>query len=230
MKSQYFADNRDLFKYDLIMQLIQEIDSIHDFIFIPMLTENDGTGHGGELNRRKAKAGIKNKDLVNFLDECVREDRRDIKQLKKFFKRKRIRMTIYKGGEYFVHKNRREYFELIGNKLLLKSLIFVDPDNGLEIQKVREKHIRYKEIQGLYNRMDKNSALMMFQFFPLFQTREACLREKSERLREEVGDSPIYVSDNQIAFFFLAKDKPIKKSIAGVIREYAECYRLHWGH
>ena len=38
MKNQYFGDNRDLFKYDLFLKIIQKTDSVNRFTFIPMLT------------------------------------------------------------------------------------------------------------------------------------------------------------------------------------------------
>ena len=71
MKNQYFGDNKDLFTYDLIMQIMQG-GLVENFAFIPMLTSNDGTGHGKKSDRARARVGTKNKELVSFLDGCLR--------------------------------------------------------------------------------------------------------------------------------------------------------------
>ena len=88
MKNQYFGDNKDLFTYGLILQVMQA-GLVNHFTFIPMLTEPDGTKHGGKIDRSQAKVGTENKELMIFLDRCVREGKRDIEQLKNFFTKPR---------------------------------------------------------------------------------------------------------------------------------------------
>ena len=58
MKNQYFGDNSDVFKYDLIYQIMQ-VGLVNYFTFIPMLTENDHKNHGEKSNRKKAMVGKK---------------------------------------------------------------------------------------------------------------------------------------------------------------------------
>ena len=67
----------------------------------------------------------------------MKENRRNIKQLESFFKNRTIEITIYKKdeNEYFSQVKREKYFQEIRDELLLKSLIFVDPDNGLEVKR-----------------------------------------------------------------------------------------------
>ncbi len=230
MKNQYFGDNRDLFKYDLILRVVKEIDSINHFMFIPMLTpdvpNNKSTKRDGEKrNRRNAKAGTKNPGLVNFLDEFKDKSKRDIKHLKNFFEKQDIEVTIYCGkNKHFSHEYREEYFKGIESELLSKSLIFVDPDNGLEIGRTREKHIRYKEVKKLYENMDEESALMIYQQFP-HEDHRTYLDRRSVELKEKVAENlPIYISDNEITFFFLTRGETIRKQLAGIIRNYKEKY------
>ena len=47
MKNQYFRDIRDLFKYDLLTELIDNISALDQFILIPMLIEDGGKGIDG---------------------------------------------------------------------------------------------------------------------------------------------------------------------------------------
>ena len=86
MRNQFFGDVRDLFKYDLITWLIQNINSIDQFAFIPMLTEDDDKDHGLKMNYAKAKAGTNNTELVKILEGCVNRGKRDIRQIKSYFR------------------------------------------------------------------------------------------------------------------------------------------------
>jgi hypothetical protein len=201
MKNQYFGDNKDLFTYDLIYQIMQA-GLVNHFTFIPMLTSNDDTENGGKYNRDKAKVGTKNKELMSFLDGCIREGRRNIKELEGFFTKQGIEMTIYEKP--FSHQNRQEYFAQIGDELLTKSLILVDPDIGLEVARSGEKHLRLDEVQNLYQRMGEHSILMLFQNI--------------------TGDSPICIDDDEIIFFFLTRNDSLEHSLTHLIEEYAESY------
>ncbi len=221
MKNQYFGDNKDLFTYDLVLQILQA-GLVEHFTFIPMLTSNDGTGHGEKCNRDKARAGIQNKELASFLDECVNGNKRDIRQLERFFGEYAIEMTIY--GKGFSHRQRQKYFEQIGDELLLKSLVFIDPDIGLEVGRSGEKHILYAEVKDLYERMDESSMLMIYQYFPR-KPRQQYLNTRCEELKEKVaGDYPICIDDGEIAFFFLTRDESLEHSLMHVISDYKECY------
>ena len=224
MKNQYFGDNKDLFTYDLIFQIMRAGLTGH-FTFIPMLTRNDDKRHGQKLSRDKAGAGAKNTELTAFLDTCVREGRRNIEDLEGYFAGYGIEITIYCGNDsYFSHQNRQEYFAQIGDKLLINSLVFVDPDVGLEVKNPEEEHLLYSEVKSLYERMDKSSILMLFQHFPR-RPRQQYLNMRSEELKDKVtGGHPVCIDDNEIAFFFLTKDESLEHSLTHVIKDYTECY------
>lgn len=68
MKHQYFGDIIDLFKYDLLKTLNENIP-FNEILFVPMLTENDNSNDGKKRNYQKAKAGNKNLELIKFLEE-----------------------------------------------------------------------------------------------------------------------------------------------------------------
>ncbi len=228
MNNQCFGDNRDLFKYDLIFQIIKR-GLAGQFTFIPMLNPDlagsQTTRHEGEQrNRCQAKAGWKNNDLRVFLDKFQDKDERDIRKLAGFFKEQGIEAITYCGTEqYFSHSGREEYFKQIKDEFLRKSLVFVDPDIGLEVNKLTEKHIRYDEIKNLYERMDESSILMIFQYIP-YVNRENYFPAVSKKLKEKVGNLPGYISDNRIVFFLLTKDASISKSLTQLINEYRELY------
>lgn len=216
MKNQYFGDNRDLFKYDLVLHLIENVNFLEHFTFIPMLTENDGRTDGNRRDYSKAKAGVNNEALKEYL----KEKPRSVKEIKGFFVSRGIPITIYKEDGYFTHGNRHDYFNGIDQKLLLNSLVFVDPDNGLEVKNPSEKHILYREAKMIFERMDKNSVLMIYQHFPR-QKHGQYFEDKRNEIKDKIGVLPLAISDNEIIFFLLAKNERLKKEIEREI----ECYK-----
>lgn len=198
---------------------------VNHFSFIPMLTKNDSNGHGAKYNRDNAKVGTKNKELVAFLDECVQEGRRDIVELEKILDRCEIKMTVYSGkSHYFPHRQRQDYFARIGNELLINSLVFVDPDIGLEVANSDERHLLFDEVKELYRRMHESSILMLFQHFPRV-ARQEYLNRRSEELKDKIsGDYPVCIDNNEIIFFFLTKNESLEHSLTHLIAEYAESY------
>lgn len=223
MKNQYFGDNKDLFKYDLALEIMRA-GLVEHFTFVPMLTKPDETKHGGKNNRNQARAGTENKELISFLNECINEERKDIEQMVDFFKRYGIKMTIYGKDGYFSHQERQFYFDGIESRLLSRALILIDPDNGLEVKNSGEKHILYSEVKGLYERMDGGSILMVYQYFPRIPHQQY-LEGRMQELKERVnGNYPVCISDSEVAFFFLAKNEPLEHSLTHLISDYAERY------
>jgi len=232
MKNQYFGDVRDLFKYDLIQRVLQEITPLKRLSFIPMLTRNKLRREGNKRDfngaEKAGRPGTKNKRLINFLNEKykVDVDKRDFTEIKTYFKSEGIGVGIYKGHEYFNHETRGEYFENIPEDFLRNSLVFVDPDIGLEIKNSGEEHLLYQDVKNLYGRMDEDSILMIYQHFPQAQFRheEYSPKGRSNDLRKFTRCLPIYISDNEIFFLFLAKNDELKNQLARIVSKYKRDY------
>ncbi|MBI2848332.1 MAG: hypothetical protein HYX83_04070 [Chloroflexi bacterium] len=223
MKNQYFGDNKDLFNYDLVQE-IMSAGLVEHLTFIPMLTPDDNKGHGNKYNRSRARAGFKNTDLMSFLDQCIENDNRDIRQLERYFAKHGVKMTSYAKDAFFTHKNRKQYFAQIGDALLRKSLAFVDPDIGLEVKNPGKEHLLFSDIKDLYERMDAGSILMLAQHFPRVNQVEY-MNSRSTELKEKVsGDFPVCIDDGEIIFFFLTKDHDLSHKLVGLAGEYAERY------
>ena len=233
MKNQYFGDVRDLFKYDLIQRILKEMGSLQGFTFISMLTKNDTRRRDGnkrDFDRAKefGRPGTKNEELIEFLKPYkeIDGDKRDFTEIEKYFKLKGFKIRIYKGHEYFNNRIRGDYFKNIPEGFLHKSLVFVDPDNGLEIQNSKEKHLLRSEVKYLYDRMDEDSILMIYQHFPRarHKYREYSPEGRSNDLRKFTRCLPIYISDNEIFFLFLAKNDELKNQLARIVSKYKRDY------
>ena len=237
MKKQYLGDVRDLFKYDLIQQILKGVSSLQKFTFIPMLTENEPrSGDGNKRNfaraKKKGRSGTNNEKLMEALKKYKEIDpnKRDFTEIEMHFKSESIEMLLYedKGREYFDHSPGDEYFKNIPESLLHKSLVFVDPDIGLQIKNSTEKHLLYREVEYLYGRVDKDSdsILMIYQHFPRARHKyqEYSPEGRSNKLEEEIGDLPIYISDNEIIFFLLTKNDELRSQLERIVERYKRDY------
>jgi hypothetical protein len=232
MKKQYLGDTRDLFKYDLIQQILKGRSSLQKFTFIPMLTENESnSGDGNKRNFAKAKKdgrpGTNNEKLMEVLKKYKKMDvdKRDFTKIKRHFKSKGIEMLLYKDKrhEYFNHRTGDdEYFKNIPENLLHTPLVFVDPDIGLQIKNSTKKHLLYREVQCLYERMGKDSLLMIYQHFPRDprKYKKYSPKGRSNRLEKELGNLPIYISDNEIMFFLLTRSDRLRSQLGRIIERY----------
>jgi hypothetical protein len=219
MRHQFFADDRDVFKYDLVEKIAKAMTL--DFTFIPMLTPDEA--------QPVDKVGQKNKELWKFLEPYRIGKPKNVFDIRKHFDSVKIKTRIYREGEnaYFEQKRRKEYFENIPNEWLAGSLILIDPDNGLKPEKPKKEHVQYKEVEGIYSRMEK-SILMIFQYRPQRQKWDECIQEKLNGLKKEIKESlPIlHIRDGTIAFFFLAKNPNLHNVLKRALEAYKECYRL----
>ena len=236
MKNQYFGDIRDLFKYDLIQRILKEISSLQKFTFIPMLTKYDpkrGDGNKRDFARAKkdGRPGMNNERLIGFLKKYgeIDKDKRDFTKIGNYFKSEGIKVRIYKdkGYEYFEHKARDRYFKNIPGEYLHKSLVFADPDIGLEVKNSTEKHLLYSKVRELYDRMDEGSILMIYQHFPRARNKhkEYLPPGRSNKLKEVTGDLPLYMSDNEIFFLFLTRNGKVKNQLTKIISKYKRDYQ-----
>ena len=236
MKNQYFADTRDLFKYDLVLELLEKSQTSH-FTFVPMLTPDDPNYKGGRTNFGSMRFRPKHLELMSFLENCLATNNRKAVMVERFFGRdslkKQLELTIYAEKKYFVSRKREGYFFDIPRKLLKHSIILVDPDIGLEVQSMKgreENYLMYDEAGNLHNRMDQKSILLIFQFIPRVR-RIPYLRKLSNQLCTQVAKGlPVhYVSDNQIAFFAFAKTPESIAKLSNYLASYAANTKLLFG-
>ena len=224
MKNQYFGDIRDLFKYDLALHLLGSIKRLDRFLFIPMLTPDDDRSDGGKTAYQRARAGTRNRELVEFLRSRVEQGRRDVLEITGYFTSRGVEMHMHGDGKaFFTQRGRAEYFGSIDQRALRSSLILLDPDIGLEVRDADEKHLMYSEVKQLCRRMGYNSLMMIFQYLPR-ENRPTYLYRRVMELKQLTGDQPEYISDNEIIFFFICKNPSLKEELVAALREYVRLY------
>ena len=233
MKNQYFGDVRDLFKYDLVLELLCKTD-LERFAFIPMLTGDDDTGHGNRTDHARARAGTDNKDLIGHLEYCVSTGRRDVQETSGIFE-----LPKYGRFDHFIYpyrfrdETRFQYFQGIPLAPLQDAVVVLDPDNGLWVRSARpagEKYLRYDEAKHVFDAMGDRSVLLIFQYIPRVG-RFHFFTDISRLLKEWVNGARLlqWISDNQVVFFVLTKDNERFKEVRKVLEDYREWYDLIYG-
>ncbi len=241
MKNQYFGDVHDLFKYDLVLEILSKTH-LSKFTFIPMLTPNDNDHEGRRITYTKNRAGYHRFTLRTFLETRIKENRRNINELYHFFKGpevihsigKRVALYIHCANEngYFTHEERKGYFESIPQHWLKDAIILVDPDIGIEVKSASRmnlhKYVTYSEIQLLFNKMNDQSVLIIFQYIPRVN-RLQYYEKKRQELCQRMSSASIrlqYISDNQVVFFILTKKQDLHQITSHVLTSYASLYKL----
>lgn len=222
MKNQYFGDRRDFFKYDMLLELTEGLGFIRQLTFIPMLTPDDGSGDG---QLKTYLPGARRQDLYCFLQDCLTRGVRDIRELRRFLGQRPFIYSPYRDDAYFAHAGRDEYFAGIPAASLRAAVVFLDPDNGLEVRSMSARHghkyVRWAEVAALFARMDDDSVLVVYQHLPR-EKRAPYLTRKSSELQQRLGSAGItWLSDNQIAFFVATRDPHRATDVRDLLARYS---------
>jgi len=246
MKNQYFGDKRDLFKYDLWLEVAERVRArIHTYV--PMLTPPDRRPNEGR--RFPADAGRYRRTVFDFLKRCRDPNKRNITQLREFFRNQSLSYYGYRDNEseYFAHESRNEYFTNIPPDSLDDAVILIDPDRGLETRtnywtkkEHRDKYVTCQNVADVAGRSSGKSVIVLFQFLqPDATKRVGDLREREQRLRDALCSvrtawQPIpWVAEAQksrdghqvpreLAFFVIGVGPETAKAVNPIIQMYAQ--------
>ena len=131
---------------------------------------------------------------------------------------------------YFCDATRTDYWDKFKRLLdLEKTLVFVDPDTGLETgspayltKRGREKYILIDEFKGLINTIQSTSVLMIYQHLP--PDRRYQERAVDRKLKQvAVAYSNAFVCgyrEEDLSFIFVSKIKEVHMKIINVLKKY----------
>lgn len=229
MNRKFFGDTRDLFKYDLVRHIMKSVPELTNFTFVPMLTAGAGVRKSAAKSdmkkaHRAGRAGSQNIALVRQMERLqeIDDDIAYFSGIRDYFTHEKISVEII-GDTLFSHKERARYFQNLYTGLPKSSLIFLDPDTGLEESSPSDKHLLFEEVEQVYSHMDTKSILMIYQHFPRVK-REGYVRRRSRQLEKLLGACPVTITDNEIVFFLVAKSSRVRSQIETVIGRYADTY------
>ena len=168
MKNQYFGDFYDYIKYGLIRLLTARGGSTTSVCWL--LTQNDGTpdGHRVKYLRDPNAWRHLDSDLFEALARwVVRLDARDVKRIEESGLLPRCRffsMNVADGAT-----ERRQYFESFLRFAQNSTLMFFDPDNGLEVKSVpfgRKRSSKYLYWSEVNSAFAAGHSILVYQHLP----------------------------------------------------------------
>ena len=171
MKNQYFGDVNDYMKYGLLRSIIRVTK--FRVLVAWMLTPDDGSPDGNLTSYLEKPVEWRHHDSELF-DEMVaifsnpgRKPERRVDLIEN--------THLLKGAEYFENcvpdspSSRDKWFESLSERMRGSELVFLDPDNGLEIEskpygrKESSKYVFWKEVEESWS---SGKSLLIYQHFP----------------------------------------------------------------
>jgi len=226
MKNQYFGDRRDLFKYDLLLDLVESHGS-RRLTFIPMLTPNDGSGEGG-LTRYDC-AGRRSL-LYESLRAAVASGERNIKLLREIMPKLGVEFSPYRDAHHLEQHSRTQYFDSVPSDWLANSVIFFDPDVGLQTgrqgymrQKGPEKYLMYSELAGVCARASGDSVVVVYQQLQRNALKHVGdIERRLKDLKLHLAAEDVWaVRQGDLAFLVVATNHSLGDRIGSTVRDHA---------
>jgi hypothetical protein len=223
MKNQFLGENRDLLKFDLVNQILKS-GLVEHLVYVPMLTPDDPGYEAENICRHESSGGSGNTELLNFLDYCVVNDKRQLTQLEDHFRDQGYQASVYSPQQILTRNNRKAYFERAGQILRNKSLVLIDPDKGLEENDNDPANLMYAELRDLYNSLDDDSILMFTQRFPYDMYTEYLGMRTAEIQTQIPFSQPVSLDDLDSIIFFLPRNNVTLSHLVQVLKDYTQKY------
>jgi hypothetical protein len=231
MNRLFFGDARDLFKFDLVRHIMKAFPDLGSFTFVPMLTE-EGSVSGQKktatkdlgLAQKKGRAGTRNLELMEDMGRLqeIDDDLEYFHGIQSYFKQENIIVDIL-HKDTFSHEHRVNYFNKVFEKFPANSLIFLDPDTGLEVKNPTQRHLLFDEVRKIHDRLDNQSILMIYQHLPRV-TRAGYIKKRCGELAAITHTRPETITDNEIVFFILTKNPMFRTRLCAVLGDYSDQY------
>lgn len=226
MKNQYFGDKRDLFKFDLLLDLMTS-GRFRRLTYVPMLTPPDSTSKEG--NQFRHSAGPFSSEVFDFLREHrSNADIRDLRTL--FANRKQFKYSAHRDDTYYSYQGRTDYFRTIEACALRSACVFLDPDIGIErgsLQYMKrsgfDKYLFLDDLEALVGRSQESVFIVYQHLQKNAGKRLGDIHGHIEALRNRFGIAAVpFVRQGDLAFYAIAKDEALLVEVAKVFSAHAE--------
>jgi hypothetical protein len=205
LKNQYFGDINDYFKYGLLRKLVGEDLRI---VVVWMLTPNDGRSDGRHTTYLKKPQTYRSLDppLFDALLASVDTGQRNVDVVK--------HVELVPHATYYSPMltddlpSRQRYFRELWSQAANRSLLFFDPDNGLEIMSIkkgRRGSSRYLYLDEVALAWQSGHSVLLYQHFPRVE-RSVFISKVADALERATGVVPMMIGTGRVLFILLAQE------------------------
>jgi hypothetical protein len=217
MKNQYVGDQNDFAKY-LLLRLCAQV--FEEILVAWMLTEDDGLGDGAKIGYLDLPSWRESDPaLLDGLAELVASGNRTLAAVENSGLLPRA--TFFSEPLPLEEAARSAYFEPIAAAAGPETLVFFDPDNGLEVTSTPKKKRgaeKYVYLDELSLFAEAGASLLIYQHFPRVQ-REPYVEASLARLRAvlESKYDTFAARTSHVGFLFAVTEPhchPLRKALA----------------
>ncbi|MEQ9288801.1 MAG: hypothetical protein RIG77_17905 [Cyclobacteriaceae bacterium] len=193
MNYKYFGNSLDLFKYDMLTELIKKDGA--ELFYIPMVTTPEERVNDPKYH--KYEIGSDNKLLTDFLKNIHQDEAmREISEIHGYFEKVSLPYKTFKpyGYLHFDDEVRESYLAAALRKYKSrkeKQLVFFDPDVGLDIgisrraRSFRKRYLLEEELLSFFTELKDGDYIGSFQHLgnTLYKP-----EKRADDLKEVFGD------------------------------------------
>jgi hypothetical protein len=220
MKNKYFGDINDYRKYGLIRAIL--CSNKFNLLVAWMLTSDDLNNDGKHIDYlSKPKKWHKyDEELYKGLQQLMSNPgTRNVGLIEK--------TNLLPGAKYFSHEvpdssnDRRDWFQELLSHATDSDLVFLDPDNGIEVnskpygRKDSSKYLYWREISDLW---EQGKSLLIYQYF-CREKRQSFIRRLREGLQKNTKGSLISVFKTPRVVFFLVLQPECQKYYDSIVAD-----------
>jgi hypothetical protein len=224
MKDQYFADRRDFLKYELLLDLAEQVPP-RRLLSVLMLTPDDGSAEGNVVSYTP---GLRRPELHAFLRDCLGVGTRRVSLLRDFMTRVGVDYLPYRDDEYF-GDGREAYFSSCAGLARDHTLIFLDPDVGLESGTVSymrrrglDKYLMHAELAAIAVAAPKEAVFVVYQHLP--NDKRLALTNVEKKCRALCtavrSSTAAYATDLDVAFLVTSRVSEAFGAATKVVRRH----------
>jgi hypothetical protein len=231
MRDELFGDDHDFSKYDLLIELVEKTPNLKYLASIVMLTPNRKPNEGGRTNYEQ---GARRGKLHRFLQDCVNQNngrQRSVIELRNIFDSYcDYRPYRDSQGEFLVDASREEYFKSVPVEILQSSLVFFDPDTGLETPRPkdmenREEYLLFSDLKEVFQHANEVTVFSVYQHYHHIATesqKRKILKERSSKLINEMELRCLFaVSSGLTTMFVFSKSSSQNQHLFRLLTPYA---------
>ncbi len=232
MKDQYFGDINDYRKYGLLRSIV-DVSKLR-LLIVWMLTADDGSTDGKFISYLEHPEKWSSHDPILF---------KKIKKLLDHAPERRVSLIeqtgLLKGAKYFSKhapdskSDRSSWFELLVKRSQESDLVFLDPDNGFEVEskpygrKNSSKFVYRHEIEALWS---SGKSLLIYQHF-IREARLSFIQRMMDTLERATPNSLVEAFSTPHVVFLLAlqpNHQCFHEEITNTVQKKWEGQIKHW--
>ena len=223
MRNQFYSDRKDIWKWPLLLELAGDSHHIYQ---VAMQTPDKGK-HTLDVGG----PGDCNKDVRAFFEQERRDVAHDIYRVEKLLD-ERITVLPARNSNplYYENGQRNDYFDRVCDAISASGakpkVVFVDPDNGIEVKNSTRAHVRIKHLRRLWDLLASGDYLVIYQHHPR-ENLDALINEKKQLLAENLGvelGAIKHKPDKGVTFFWIRKGRTVENtSRASKAKEFPPC-------